>query len=263
MRAEISEFSYGFAITAELRDLFWPRIVEPPIFPTLRDEAQLGWDVRFPLVGRPLFLQFKVAEALTRASAAEWGYYNALYYRFPLHRISRSNQHNRLRNLALIEPFVFYVAPRFYRLEEFTERYTHIAVTQESAWIPLSRLPSINDDLQHFITYRTGLDVRFASPESKPIGETFDGGGWRAYLTHELGALEQEMTIETFAQLRLALLEVLEQTGTRYIPELPSRAMQGFQLFKDITYLSRTFFGAEFLLVHEPDALSTTRSSNE
>jgi hypothetical protein len=70
MRSELSEFSYGFAITAELRDLFWPWVVEAPVFPTQRNEAQLGWDVRFPVVGRPVFIQFKVAEALTRRSAA-------------------------------------------------------------------------------------------------------------------------------------------------------------------------------------------------
>jgi hypothetical protein len=251
MRSELSEFSYGFAITAELRDLFWPWVVEAPVFPTLRNEARLGWDVSFPVVGRSIFLQFKVAEAMTRRSAAEWNDYLAPYYRFPLHRLSRSNQHNLLRTLALTEPFVFYVGPRFYRLPEFNGYYRGATVANESAWIPLLSLPTISDDLQHHITYRTGLDVRFASPEAEPIGKTFDGEGWRAYLRNALLKERKEMTIETFGHLRATLLDVLGRERVPYKPELATDVMEAFQVFKDIAYLSRTFFGAEFLLVHE------------
>jgi hypothetical protein len=253
MRSELSEFSYGFAITAELRDLFYPRVIEPPIFPTLRQEARLGWYVKFPIVGRSLFLQFKVAEALTRASASEWRHYRTPYYRFPLHRISRSDQHNRLRSLALTEPFVFYVAPRFYRLEEFNECYGGATVVNASAWIPLLSLPAISDDLQHHITYQTGRDVRFSSPESEPISKAFDGEAWRAYLTDEFERQKREMTIEDFSILRARLLGVLERSNVEYIPKLLSPVAEGFrfQTLKDVAYLSRTFFGAEFLLIHD------------
>jgi hypothetical protein len=247
----MSEFSYGFAIAAELRDSFWPWEVEAPLFPTLRAETQLGWDIRFPTIGSPLFIQFKVAEALTRASAAEWSYYNFPYYRFPLHRVSKSDQHNRLRNLSQSEPFVFYVAPRFHRLEEFNERYLNTTVITESAWISLSGLPAITDDQQHHIAYRTGFDVLFASPEPEPMHKTFDGESWKNYLVHELETRKPEITIETIGQLRTALLDTLKQMRVQHIPELPISVQEGFQVFKDITYLSRTFFGAEFLFIHQ------------
>jgi hypothetical protein len=252
VRSELSEFSYGFAVTAELRDAFWPRIVEAPLFPTLRAEARLGWDVKFPIVGRAIFIQFKVAEALTRATAAEWARYLSEYYRFPMHRLSHSDQHNRLRNLALHEPFVFYVSPRFYRLVEFNGYYRGATVSQESVWIPVSSLPLISDNLQHHVTYRTGSDVRFASPESQPIDKTFDGEGLKVYITKELQTQKKEMELASFNQLRTELLDILKEGKMQYFPELPIRADNAQQIFKDITYLSRTFFGAEFLLVHEP-----------
>lgn len=252
MRSELSEFSYGFAITAELRDLFWPWVVEAPIFPTLRAEAQLGWDVRFPVNGRSFFLQFKVADALTRATAAEWSDYGAPYYRFPLHRLSRSDQHNRLRTLAATEPFVFYVAPRFHTLFEFNQSYRKTNVAPDSVWIPLSSLPAVTDDLQHHLTYRTGTDVRFASPESEPVGKAVSGEALRGHIVRQLEAEKHILTTENFLELRSSLLRIVSQARVRYVPEMamPTDMQSGFQLFKDITYLTRTYFGAEFLLIH-------------
>jgi hypothetical protein len=112
-------------------------------------------------------------------------------------------------------------------------------------------LPVISDDRQHHITYRTGLDVRFASPEPELIGKTFDGERWRAYVAHELETEKREMTVESFGLLQETLLGVLKRERVPYIPEIPTLATEGLQVFRDIAYLSRTFFGAEFLLVHE------------
>src|SRR3989337_2361193 len=119
MRAEFSEFSYGFAVSAELARTLRPRLTIAPIFPSLRKEAHLGWDVKLPIRGIPYFIQFKLAEALTRSSAAEWRYYGQPYYRIYLHKARRSNQHNLLKNLANKSLHVYYVAPRFYRIGEF------------------------------------------------------------------------------------------------------------------------------------------------
>ncbi|MGA8222432.1 MAG: hypothetical protein WB780_12320 [Candidatus Acidiferrales bacterium] len=251
MRSELSEFSYGFAITAELRDRFSPMIIEAPVFPTLREEAELGWDMRFPIVGASMFVQFKVADVLTRASAAEWNFYNASYYRFPMHRLSKSDQHNRLRSLATEQPLVFYVAPRFSRLHEFNQWYVSDSVIQESAWIPLLSLPTISDDQQHHISYRTGTDVLFASPKAEPIRETFSGEGWATYMTRALEVQKKEMTIEDYSQIRTTLLGILKREIDSQSAELPTVRGEGLRVLKDIAYLSRTFFGAEFLLVHE------------
>ena len=60
-----------------------------------------------------------------------------------------------------------------------------------------------------------------------------------------------EMTVETIGQLRETLLGILGRERIQYRPELPTVVAEGFQIFKDIAYLSRTYFGAEYLLVHE------------
>jgi hypothetical protein len=149
---------------------------------------------------------------------------------------------------------VFYVAPRFHRLREFNTSYRSTTVVDDSAWIPLSNLPSISDDLPHHITYRTGLDAWFASPEPEPIGKTFDGKNWRAYIVLQLETSGQETTLETFSQLRSVLLGALQRARVRYLPEPALGANDTLELVRDIAYLSRTFFGAEFLFVHQLNA---------
>jgi hypothetical protein len=77
---------------------------------------------------------------------------------------------------------------------------------------------------------------------------------WTGYLLHELEAEPRSMAVEDFGQLRSTLVGVLKGTLDAYVPELPTAPIDALQLFKDIAYLSRTFFGAEFLLIHEQQA---------
>ena len=57
MKPNISEFSYGYALTSELVRLFGIKGVGAPVFPSLKEEGSVGYDVQVP--GLPLFLQFK------------------------------------------------------------------------------------------------------------------------------------------------------------------------------------------------------------
>jgi hypothetical protein len=146
---------------------------------------------------------------------------------------------------------VFYVSPRFHRLDQFNLFYARARVSAESAWIPVSSLRTINDDIQHHVSYRTGSDVRFASPESEPVLKTFSGEELKTHLIGALEAQRKEMTVESILQLRASLLDILK-SGDSTSPELFGSPVGAFQIFKDITYLSRTFFGAEFLFAHRP-----------
>ena len=70
MRAEFSEFSFGYALTeAFIWDMGLP-MVGAPIFPNLFTEGQPGggYDVRIPAVGLPIFLQFKLSEVIVKSS---------------------------------------------------------------------------------------------------------------------------------------------------------------------------------------------------
>ena len=72
MRPNISEFSYGFAITSELVQAPGA-VTAAPVFPSLRAEGQPGggWDVRLDRPGVPRFLQFKPCDQMTRGTCRE------------------------------------------------------------------------------------------------------------------------------------------------------------------------------------------------
>ncbi len=67
MKPNISEFSYGYALTSELVRLFGIKGVGAPVFPSLREEGNLGYDVQIP--GLPLFLQFKLSDEMVSSTA--------------------------------------------------------------------------------------------------------------------------------------------------------------------------------------------------
>jgi hypothetical protein len=146
-------------------------------------------------------------------------------------------------------------------LEEFNQDYVNATVVNDSVWIPLLSLPVVSDDKQHHIAYRTGSDVRFASAEPEPVNGAFDGSRLRAFLVPELESPKNIMDEYTFTELRSRLVNVLKAARVQHIPELPIPVTEdlefrepmarGYQILRDIAYLSRTFFGAEFLLAHE------------
>ncbi len=249
MKAEFGEFSYGFAVTAELDDLVGKNLIAAPVFPSLRKEKKLGWDVNLQFLGISVFLQFKLADCLTRSSASQWPSYGAPYFRIHLHRRLRSRQHNLLKRLAQVHRHVYYVGPRFYLLDEFDAHYRSDAVVNESCWIPLSTLPWVNDNAQHCATYRTGSDVRFFSSQPEPIGGDFAGKTWLGKLPEAWQAEQRILDQGYFEGVRRTLVETLSDTErwkTRMME--PSKAPES-RILKDITYLCRTFFGVEMVLI--------------
>jgi hypothetical protein len=60
---DISEFSYGFALTRELINIADPPLSAAPVFPSLMAEGRKGrgYDVNLKAPGFPLFIQFKNA----------------------------------------------------------------------------------------------------------------------------------------------------------------------------------------------------------
>jgi len=71
MTPDISEFSYGFALTHELIALAGEPLRAAPIFPSLIEEGRAGggYDVHLDVPGFPLFLQFKRSDCMVRRSA--------------------------------------------------------------------------------------------------------------------------------------------------------------------------------------------------
>lgn len=154
MRPEFSEFSYGFALTQEICDLF-PERLFAPAFPSLLAEGQLGggYDVFIPEAA--IFLQFKVSDRLTTRAAKESGLLNVPYYRAHLHRRNHSDQHELLLQLENSVKLVFYIAPAFASSFELNQHYSARTVARESTFFTPSEIGPLTDDAHHYVVFAT------------------------------------------------------------------------------------------------------------
>jgi hypothetical protein len=159
MIPEISEFSYGFALTNEL--VGWLEVSAAPVFPSLIEEGRAGggYDVKLDRPGAPLYLQFKRSECMTRRSAREYrsvvdqgGQLDVPFYRFPITEATKSDQHELLLALDCWPNHVFYVGPRFHRLSEINDAWHRSAVASRSAFISPSEIGPL-DNQRHTVAF--------------------------------------------------------------------------------------------------------------
>lgn len=100
MTPEISEFSYGFALTNEI--VGWAPVGAAPVFPSLIEEGKAGggYDVKLDMPGVPLYLQFKRADCMVTRRAREVSVYglsiSVPFYRFKITESGKSDQHELL-----------------------------------------------------------------------------------------------------------------------------------------------------------------------
>lgn len=258
MRPSFSEFSFGFGVSTEIQQTLKGLAVAAPIFPSLIEEARLGYDVKFPLLGASVFLQFKRSDALTRASAAEWKVFGGPYYRFPIYRLRESKQHNRLVMLGQREPFVYYCAPLFRTIEEFNRYYLAGDLLDNTEAIRTANLPLLRDNNQHSIVYDRTFRYRFLSiPEPVGRAETvmslirqvagFIGEGSPS----ELSRIDLRYFLELLANLRSIPSELAEEP----VEELEQHAFDQqsvSEVVLAIQRVARTLFGVEWFLVVRP-----------
>lgn len=139
MIPEISEFSYGFALTNEV--VGWGRLNAAPIFPSLIEEGKAGggYDVRLDFPAVPLYLQFKRADCMTRSTAREISQHRLAidlpFYRFPVTESDKSAQHILLFELDEPPNQVYYAAPRFHKLESINEAWNAKEVAARSLFV--------------------------------------------------------------------------------------------------------------------------------
>lgn len=159
MKPEISEFSYGFALTNEL--VSWVSLSAAPVFPSLIEEGKAGggYDVKLDKPGFPLFLQFKRSHCMVRRSAREHqavvasgGKLSVPYYRFPVTEASTSDQHELLLALDNGSNLVFYAAPRFHQTSEINHAWSRADVTRRSIFVAPQTIGAL-DDKQHHVAF--------------------------------------------------------------------------------------------------------------
>lgn len=171
MRSLISEFSYGYALTEELASGEFGPLVGAPIFPSLLEEGRPGggYDLRLPLAGMSVFLQFKLSDRMRYRSAAEWRYFDREYYRMHLRPRRHSQQHQMLCDLENGGETVFYVAPYFYKAHHLNRHYLDHSVGDWSIWIPPLAIGPLPDDHDHYVAFARNKPAYFCSSNPIPI----------------------------------------------------------------------------------------------
>lgn len=156
MTPEITEFSYGFALTNEI--VGWAQVEAAPVFPSLIEEGKVGggYDVKLDMPGVPLYLQFKRADCMLRRSAKELNVYNLPlfrpFYRFKITEYGRSDQHELLLALDDGSCFVFYAAPRFHEISEINNAWRDNLVATRSIFVAPSIIGPL-DAASHHVAY--------------------------------------------------------------------------------------------------------------
>jgi len=168
MTPEISEFSYGFALTNEI--VGWAPVRAAPLFPSLIEEGKAGggYDVKLEMPGVPLYLQFKRADCMMRRSAREISKHKLTlslpFYRFKITESGKSDQHELLLALDDGSALVFYAAPRFHELAEIDDAWKNNLVATRSIFVAPSRIGTLDAD-SHHVAYDEQLAWLCSDPQ--------------------------------------------------------------------------------------------------
>jgi hypothetical protein len=254
MTPDISEFSYGFALTHELIALAGEPLRAAPIFPSLIEEGRAGggYDVHLDVPGFPLFLQFKRSDCMVRRSAMEVAppyNFNPPFYRMKITERSRSAQHDMLVDLDNGHNQVFYAAPLFHTVDELNNAYLASAISHRSFYIRPGSIGKLDNESHHIAFDDTRYWV-FSDPrEVKGIrGEA-------------LPALLQERRLADDRPLRAGPIDDALQHVERLLrdrdlsTDLPDsgRSDKGEELRKlrRLADFSLRYFGAQLFIVQD------------
>lgn len=151
---KFNEREFELVYTAEFIRAHNDFLAESPICPTLQEESRLGYDVELRLKAgkriKSFFLQHKVSTYHNR-----WHPHHRVkpYYKFNIHRLKKSRQHNLLVCLANRGESVFYNAPEFHLRRDLIKNFVGNNIIDCSVLFKPSEMGMIVDDEQHTVSY--------------------------------------------------------------------------------------------------------------
>lgn len=192
MRAEFSEFTYGFSVVQELTTALGCTAV--PVFPSLIKEGQAGggYDVQMDLGAVPFYIQFKLSEHLKTNNAKEaktaGSPLDAPYRRFPITSSTTSKQHEMLVALNARHDNVFYCAPDYVTNAALNTLWQAGASADRSVYVKPADIGPITDGEKHTVCFdRRSLQSDtcyfFSSPQKL---ETYPLEALQASIQHSL-----------------------------------------------------------------------------
>ena len=176
---DISEFSYGFALTHQLVKMI--SATASPIFPNLFQEGQAGggYDVSVQSPTRVIYLQFKLSHLMKTKRAVEYGFVarakqndqsivelSTPFRRFEIMEAKKSNQHELLMDLETKNPGrVFYAAPDFHSFEEIDEYFLQEAIAENSVFFRPSDIGPLPDG-RHTVCWDGSVAYACSEPQA-------------------------------------------------------------------------------------------------
>ena len=157
MKPDISEFSYGFALTYELLQSPGSPIVAVPVFASLIQKRRLvaAGMFRISRPTAPLFLQFKLADFMKRSTSKEAAEGFPLpCYRMYLRRAGISQQHQLLLDLGRRRRGGLLLTPTFHRPAELNDAFLTGHIKARSMWLRPSDMGPSPDSKEHHVSFR-------------------------------------------------------------------------------------------------------------
>jgi hypothetical protein len=254
MDSNISEFSYGYALTSELMALFLLKPVGAPEFPTQNAEGKMGggWDVKLP--GAPVYLQFKRAARMIRRSAQETGAFESLpFFRMHLHRRDQSDQHQLLLDLESKGNVVAYAAPGFSEADELNEAYSRDLVAARSIFIRPAAIGPLSDDRRHWIAFQTTPPIAFRCSEPEAVEFVLPDALFRPEAAAEANRRRQGPRPQTYRAVAEELLEIYERRRAGLLERERVAHVRRVRERRDARdfaqLLARTLFQSELLVL--------------
>lgn len=260
MSPDFSEFSYGYAITEEIVASLKALVIGAPVFPSLYEEGKKGggYDLKVPLRGKPVFLQFKLSDYLRKRSAREYqkGLLDVPYYRMHLRPLRHSDQHNLLLDLEASGETVFYIAPEFHLPQELNDFYLRKVVVRHSAAFSPADIGPLPDDEAHYVAFERGAPTGFrCSDDPKEIRKQSLKDGL-APLIKLADVQTRILGPDGLRSMANRMLDVLERAEGRFNLREKSVDMEGVRRITSnrspseaVGYVARTFFDAELVIL--------------
>jgi len=259
MKPDISEFSYGYAITDELIHWRGTAITASPIFPSLYQEGQAGggYDVMLSRPGLPLFLQFKLSDYMVRKNAheAQLCKISVPYYRMKLRSKRYSQQHEMLLELENLGQEVYYSAPAFHKQTELNKYYFSHQIRDKSIWIRPSFVGPLPDNNDHSLSFRLSGPIMFCSePREIQCKGTFEEFSFSVKSAFR-EKCEQAIGQDALKKLSSLIVDILKKHtdifhGNRksFLGEIQSKSQ-----IEQIALYSNYFLNCHFFIVHQQE----------
>lgn len=263
MKPNISEFSYGYALTEELIKSFGAGLTAAPVFPSLYQEGKKGggWDVKLQKGGIPLFIQFKLSHCMIYASAKERksGHFSSKYYRMHIRPKSQSKQHELLLELEGLGNEVYYSAPGFHQPNELNTAYLNNDVRANSIWVKPTDIGVIADSHEHYIAFQLPKKWYFCS-QPKPIYRdlTYDTF-LKSLLTSSNERAENALTRDTLEDLTENMATIAGRMGDIDIPsEAQSESLlSNRHPIERVAYYASIYLDCQLVIIQKDDVEST------